>query len=305
MKILLNYRTFPVAMGRYFEFALKDLGHKVITVGYNMGDEVPWPNGPHKFPKYNFGTDIRIPDDGPFPLEKITKNLSRKPDIIIQAGDSHWLYGKPPRGTKNVILATDPHAIDYTERLEYATHFACMQKYFLKDYNFKKQFWVPYAYYPGIHRRKPGFVREQDVVFCGLMYEQRDEILKGMENRGLKVATNLGLVYDEYCNFYNKGRIAFNYSSNQDLPARFWEGLAMGNLVLTNRVPDLIPVFEEYGIQEGVHYLAYDSPAEAIELACQSINNPSMWSIAENGYKVVAKHTYHQRVLSKLLWEIN
>ena len=53
MKILVNFRAFPVAMGRYFYDAFRKMGHEVILVGSQdpRGAEwIPW--GDFRFPDY-------------------------------------------------------------------------------------------------------------------------------------------------------------------------------------------------------------------------------------------------------------
>lgn len=304
MKILLNFRAFPMAMGRWYEFALKDLGHKVIVAGPSMGDEVPWPNGPHHFPKYNFQPDLLLPNVERFPLADVLSRLTGKPDLIIQAGDTHWLEGKAPDGIKNVIVATDPHAVDMTPRLEHATHFVSMQDSYGRPYNFKKYSWVPYGYYPPVHKRIPNVAKLYDAVFIGLHYPAREEYLSKMREKGFTVYDGLGQIYEEYKRIYNQGKIAFNFSSKLDVPARFWEGMAMGNLVLTNRVPELQRIADVYKIKEGEHYIGYDTIDEAIELSEYYLKNPmKLVEVAEAGYKAMANHDYLKR-MTNMLWEI-
>lgn len=300
----MNFRAFPVAMGRYFEWALKDLGHEVTVAGYTMGDEVPWPNGPHHFPEYNFPPEIRLPNVEEYPLERVLERFKGLPDLILQAGDTCYLTGKAPAGIPNVILATDPHCIDYTPRLANATHFASMQDYYGRTYN-RPYFWVPYAYYPPIHKKLPDVPKVYDIVFCGLPYKEREDFLqRAKEDLDLKVFSKLGVIFNEYTKVYNQGIIAFNHSSRLDLPARFWEGLAMGNLVLTNYVPELDVIEEIFGFHPDIHYVAYSTIDEALEKAQYYIEHPAEASkIAEAGYRKVQGHTYQARA-KELLWKI-
>lgn len=304
MKILLHFRTFPIAMGRYIEWALKDLGHKVLTVGPNIGDEVPWPGGPWKFPKYNFGADLVLPDVESLAINNVIRKIKGIPDVIIQCGDTVWLKGKPKYKIKNIIVATDPHCIDYNPRLKNADEFWCMQDHYLKERYWGKGRWFPYAYLPAVHKRFNQKVRYYDIVFSGLMYDNRDKFLTEMTARGYKVWSGLGKLYREYAELYNNGIIAFNWSSRMDLPARFWEGLAMGNLVFTNRVPDLRRLDDDFGIKEDVHYVCFDSVEEAIDKAEWYLRHPIETArIMEAGYQKVQPHTYQNR-LEELLCEI-
>lgn len=295
MKILLHYRHFPMALGRYFDWALKDLGHQVFTVGCYNGGKIPW--GPEfDFPDYDSPPDLEIPEMGSFPIETVINRMPWYPEMVLQAADTTYLSGKPL--CPNVILATDPHSINYLSRLSDASHFACMQKYYMDRYSFKNKFWVPYAYMPGIHKRIPRMEKIYDVVFIGLQYEHRVQALKEMERRGLKVFNTLGILFDEYNKTYNKGKIAFNWSSLEDLPARFWEGLAMGNCVLTNNQAELSSIehiiprdcYASFNENRGIYGGVAD---KAVSLVSTDI-----WKeIADRGWKAVTtgKNTYQDR----------
>lgn len=283
MKILMNFRHFPVAMGRWFHWAFQELGHKVFTVGSYSNGTIPWGN--YYFPEYKFPPDVAIPE-GNIELSSVLKKIRFKPDIIFQAGDTTFLTGKSP--VPNFILETDPHAVDYTERLRYADHVFCMQKCYMKE----GQTWIPYGYDSNIHQYIPNTFYKHDVVFCGLQYEHRVKALNSMTEQGLKVFNALGLIYEQYVETYNQGKIAFNWSSKEDLPARFWEGLAMRRLVLTNRVPDL----QDIHLKEDVDYVAFSSIEEAVEKAkYYSGNDEAREKIAKSGYEHVQPNTYQNR----------
>lgn len=293
MNIIIHFRHFPVAMGRWFDWALRDLGHNVWSVGCYNGGKIPW-DGDFDFTEYDFPPDHEIPEIEEYPIEKVLEACPFKPDLVIQAGDTTWLTGDP--GCPNVILATDPHVINYYDRLEHATHLACMQHYHLQDYPlFENKFWLPYGCKEDLHVDK-GLRPEYDVVFIGLQYQHRQRVLDAMEASGLKVFNKLGMLYDEFVDTYNKGRIAFNYSSKNDLPARFWEGMAMGRVVLTNYVPDLKEIDEQFGIWEGACYMAYKDPAEAVRLAKMIASDKFMQrTIGSQAKEHMKEHTYKHR----------
>jgi hypothetical protein len=151
--------------------------------------------------------------------------------------------------------------------------------------------WLPYAYDPYLHV-KQNLDQEYDVVFSGLQYEHRVEALEAMKAAGLRVNSTLGLIYYEYVNEYNKGKIAFNYSSKKDLPARFWEGLAMGRMMLTNKVPDL----DLLEFKDGVDYVGFTTVSEAVEKAkYYAEHDAERIKIAQSGYEKVKPHTYQER----------
>lgn len=288
MKILIHFRHFPVAMGRWFDWTLRDMGHEVFSVGNYNGGKIPW-GDQFDYPQYAFPPDYEIPEIN-YPVNSLLKEIPFKPGVIIQAGDVVYLTGKAP--CKNVVLMTDPHAVDYKPRLEFADHAFNMQDF----YRTPDQTWIPYAYYPPIHKHiKLG--QKYDVVFSGLQYEHRKDALEKMKQAGLNVLSTLGLIYDEYVQAYNEGLIAFNWSSKQDLPARFWEGLAMGRLVLTNRVPDL----EKLPFQDGVDFVGFSTVEEAVEKAVYySKHSEEANKIAMSGHLKVSSHTYKTRCTGML-----
>jgi hypothetical protein len=284
MKILIYYRHFPVAMGKFFHWTLLDLGHEVFSVGYYSGPTIPW--GDFKYPAYDFPPDYVTPDID-FSLKAVLRNIDFKPDLIIQASDNTFLYGEAP--CRNIVIGTDPHVVDYKRFLQYADDYYSMQKFYLEGYPFGR--WLPYGYYPPIHNFQEREII-YDVVFSGLQYEHRKEVLEEVKKRGFRVLNVLGLIYEEYNKAYNQGLIAFNYSSRSDLPARFWEGLAMKRCVVTNRVPDL----KEFDIKEGEHYVGFEGKDEAVEkLVYYSTHPEEAKKIAEKGYNWVKPHTYHKR----------
>ncbi|MBK9272871.1 MAG: glycosyltransferase family 1 protein [Saprospiraceae bacterium] len=286
MKILIHGRAFPVAMWRWFDWALRDLGNDVKSVGCYQGDYIPWNGGMNV--GYFFPPDLVIPEVEAYPLEQVLNHFKSegwKPDMIVQASDTTYLSGKAL--CKNVFIKTDPHAVDYKPRLKYADKVFNMQF----SYKTEEEEWLPYGYFRGIH--KPLKLKQKyDVVFCGLQYDHRVEALKSMEASGFKVYNALGSVYDEYVRLYNQGAIAFNWSSKNDLPARFWEGLAMKKLVLTNYVPDL----DVLSMKNGVHYVTFNGIEDALEKVKFYIENEKTRRvIAEAGYKAVQPHHYHNR----------
>lgn len=282
MKVLMHFRHFPVAMGRFFHWALQDLGHEVYTVGPYSAGRIPW--GDFYYPDYKFPPNYSLPESN-VSVNEVLKKIDFKPDVILQAGDSIWMEGKAP--IPNFILATDPHVVDYEKRREFSDRVFSMQKH----YSQPNDIFVPYAYSPYIHMPlniKPKY----DVVLCGLQYEHRVKAVEAMRAKGLSVFNSLGLIYEEYVEAYNRGKIAFVYSSKQDLPARFWEGLAMRRMVLVNRVPDL----KEFDFKDGEDYVGFDTIEEAVEKAFYYAKHDRLREqIANSGFLKVKRHTYAER----------
>ncbi len=273
MNILIFYRHFPVAMGQYIKWALQELGHNVFSVGPYSNGKIPW-GEQYYFPQYRFPPDLEIPDMPVYPLADVLDKARQKgfiPEMIFQASDNTYLAGKAL--VKNIIVGTDPHCVDYKPALKDTNYYICMQKvYMLPEKRGFKQYWMPYGYDKNIHKYQKETEIKYDVVFCGLQYPQRIETLKLISQKGWRVYNGLGLIYEEYVDLYNQGMIAFNWSSQQDLPARFWEGMAMRRAVLTNRVPDLA----EFDLEEGVDYLGFSSMEEAVEKADFYLKRPKL-----------------------------
>ena len=282
MKILIHGRHFPVAMFRWFHWAFENLGHEVYTVGPYSAGTIPW--GDFYYPSHKFPPNMVLPETNVY-LPDVLKRIPFKPDFILQAGDSIWMEG--PSSVPNYILATDPHVVDYTQRLLNADGYFYMHNYCKPE----KAKWIPYAYDPDIHvkKKKP---KKYDIVFCGLHYEHRVRAIEAFKKEGMKVFNALGLIYDDYADKYAEGTIAFNWSSKEDLPARFWEGLAMGKLVLTSRVPDL----DLLEFEDGVDYVGFSSLEEAVEKAKFYLKNPKLsLQLSRSGYEKVKPHTYMKR----------
>lgn len=299
MNILIFYKHYPVAMGRYIHWGFESAGHKVFSVGHFTDGKIPWGDG-MDFPEYKFPPDMDLPNVNRMSAPEILDEVRREgfsPDVLIQAADDFWLEGKVD--IPNIVIGTDPHVIDYKRAIRDADRFVSMQHFYMDKYP-SDSVWMPYGYVDWLHKRKWFKKLEYHVVFSGLQYENRVKTLRGISNLGWRVYCGLGDVYDEYVNLYNQGMIAFNWSSKNDLPARFWEGLAMKRCVLTNRVPDLALL----PFEEGVDYLAFSDIDEAVEKADYYLKRQDLlFKIADNGHKKVKKHSYTHRV-KKLLEEL-
>ena len=95
---------------------------------------------------------------------------------------------------------------------------------------------------------------------------------------------------------YNKAKIAYNWSSSFDIPMRFFEGMAMGCCVITNRLAHL----DELGFIEGTHYLAFSNVQELVNLTQEVLKTGRWQEIAHAGYEAVKNFTYDNN-LKKML----
>ena len=138
--------------------------------------------------------------------------------------------------------------------------------------------WLPLACDPDVHF-VPGQERIHEVGFVGkfgVPGSDRFETLTRV--LGQFVTNDTGRTYSprEMGAIYSRSKIVFNKSINGDLNMRFFEGLAAGALVVTDRIgnglADVACEGEHYvgysSIEEAIavirHYLAYDGEREAI-----------------------------------------
>jgi len=303
--ILMSYQHYPISVAIFFKRAFKHLGHKVFTVG-PYHERIPWAPG-MDFSKYYDKPDLVMPEGGRGDAEYVFNHPDVQafdPDVLYQFDAAYFLkWGDWKHLPVTwVHIATDPHCIDYTSQFRYCDYSVSMQHYYISKYEEAGKIqWVPYAFDPRIHYWNPMAVRSHDItMISGLLYPERRAALQGFMDAGLQVKHVVGVLYEDGTEIYNKGLIAFNWSSQQDLPMRFWEGLAYRNVVLTNRAPDLqgFPA-----LREDVHYLAFSSLDECIDKAKWAVSHPeAAQKIADLGYAQVwiHRHTYNQRALQLL-----
>ena len=152
--------------------------------------------------------------------------------------------------------------------------------------------YLPYAYDPTIHYPEPETEKIYDACLIGLHYPQRDALVSGLRNKGYNVHYSIGEIYDDYRHIYNQSKIALSWSTLLDMPARVWEAFGMGNLLVTNRVPDL-PTF----FTENDHYLGFSTVEEGISKVEWALANwDEAQKIADAGHRKVNGNTYDARV---------
>lgn len=288
IKVCLSYIHYPMALAKYFENALRQRDDvELFTVGPYTGTWIPWNGGMNLPIKYAKPPDLPFPGNtSTLPIDFVEKQLPWQPDLWIQVDAGWHLRGKPQHG-KNVIVGTDPHCLDYDQQREWADTFYCMQDCYSKP----GDVYLPYAYSPEHHypEEQP---RNYDACLLGLHYENRDRIVNELRHRGAKVLYDLGPVFDERRALECQSPISLAWSSRDDLIARVFEGLAMGRLVVTNRVPDLATFFKE-----DEHLIAFSSLGEAVEKVIHYLGNPAeAEEIAKAGREWVQPHTYSDRV---------
>lgn len=279
-----------MAILRYYEAALRRRSDvELFTVGPYTGTWIPWKSGIHLLSKYAKAPDLPLPSNSNFPMVPVgfvERQLPWQPDLWLQVDAGWFLRGKPGHG-KNVIVGTDPHCLDYSYQRTLADTFYCMQA----CYSEPGDVYLPYAYDPAAHypEEQPG---NYDAALMGLNYENRDRLVSELRKRGVSVYYDLGPVFDERRALECQAPISLAWSSRDDLIARVFEGMAMGRMVVTNRVPDL-PTF----FREDQDLISFSSLGEAVEKILWHLGNPAeLEKVAAAGLEAVRPHTWDARV---------
>lgn len=287
IKIVLSGIFYPLAMLRYFEAALKRRDDiELFAVGPYTGAWIPWNGGMNLPAKYAKPPNLPLPKVQNYvPVEYIEKQLPWQPDLWLQIDAGFHFQGKPTNG-KNVIVGTDPHVLDYNQQRGFADAFYCMQTPYMKS----GDEWLPYAYDPIWHRPEEQ-PQNYDVCLLGLHYEQRNQLVRALRDKGVNVYYDIGPVYDEARALYNQAPIGLNWSSAKDLTARVFELTAMKRLALVNRVPDLWTFFSDEDV------LTFEQLGDAVAGVKWALDHPKRaQEMAEAGYKKVQPHTWDARI---------
>lgn len=308
LRILLSYSHFPISVGRFFKMGFRSLPRvEVFSVGPCSHGLLPWQ------PQTDFSAYADVPDlelypdpSAPYqyPIQDVLREVPFAPDAIVMVDAGFHLHGGAPLH-KCALIATDPHCLDYFEQAGEVNAFFVMQKAYMSKYEVDKPpvrlqpQWLPYCYEPSVHYWDPDAPKEQNVTFVGVLYPERIELLERMVAAGVSVRYEQGRLMEEGTAIYNRGDIAWNLSSRDDLPMRFWEGMAYRNLVVTNRVSDLKDL-QAWNLYENKHYIAYnrEDPGELMDKLryyTDRAHADELEAIATAGWVWVQRHTYGHR----------
>lgn len=296
MNVVLSGLFYPFAILRYFEAALRRRDDvRLMTVGPYTACWIPWRGGMNLPQKYASRPDMAFPNTLTFrslPMSFVEAKLANTNfgpvDLWLQVDAGFYLDGHPVHG-KNVLVATDPHALNYDRQRSLVDMFYCMQHTYAKT----GDIYLPYAYDPIHHAPADDEVEiKHDCCLLGLHYPQRVELVKQLRARDISVKFDLGPIYEEARRFYNAARIGLNWSSLLDLNARVFELLGFGVLAVVNRVPDLDKFFTE-----GEHLVVFDNMNEAVEKVVFYLeHDQERERIAAQGHAAVLPHTWDARV---------
>jgi len=297
IRIAFSCVFYPVAMGKYFLSALNRRNDvEVWSVGPYTHTWIPWNGGmyiPERYcepPTYPLAQSMisMMP-----PFSYIEGKLPWKPDVWISF-DAGWNLSTKPNAGIVVRIQSDPHVLKgwYRQTKNLVDVDFCMQSPYIEA----GEHFLPYAYDPTVHYSMH-LEKEYDACLIGLHYQQRDALVNRLRSKGISVYYSIGEVYDENRVAYNKAKVALSWSSLQDLPARFWEGLGMGLPVVTNRVPDLDNFF-----MDGEHYLGFNDINEAQVRVQDLLNSEELRKRIgiQGNEKVQNVHTWDARVQTVL-----
>jgi hypothetical protein len=287
--VVLTGIFYPLAILRYFEAALRRRSGDInlITVGPFTGNMIPWNNWMALPQKYAIAPTITLPIGNPFvPISFIENQLAEKPDLWLQIDAGFYLEGRPQNG-KNVIVATDPHVLNYDRQRTFSDTFYCMQAHYQKP----GDVYLPYAYDPLWHAPEKQ-ERLFDVCLLGLHYAQRNTLIDQLRLNGVKVYYDLGPCFDEARAIINQAPVGINWSSKNDLTARVFELLGMRRLAVVNEVPDLPRFF-----RDGRDLVTFKGLHDAQEKILHYLaNEDQLRAIAGQGHKTVEPHTWDARI---------
>ena len=290
MKLAISGLIYPVTMMRYMWEELERFGNiELFSIGPFFGDWIPWRGGLTLPRQYVKTPNVPLSGAVNYHPQSLSDVIPDDIDVWLQV-DASWHFASRPPAKKVVLIETDPHCIkdSYTVPASYSDVVLCMQS----NYMVADDIWWPYAvdnhwFYP------EDLPIKHDVCIIGLQYEQRTRVVNRMRQIGKNVLYDTGIIYDEYRNAYNSSRVAFNWSSLQDLPVRVFEAMGMKRPLVTNRVPDLEKLFIE-----NEHYLGFSTVDEAEEKIKFLLDTPDFaHNMAEKAYKEVMKrHTWKTRL---------
>lgn len=292
MKILMAFIHYPISSGTFLKRALQRAGHEVLSVGPYTHDQI-W--GGQVSVQYAQMPDFVTPDVPAVSLLDTLIVINRThpewlPDLIITSDSAFTLLD--PSACPHILNAQDNHVRDYTMREWDALFCAHSWGYRMGEPN---AYHCPPCYDP-IICQDMGLERNIDVLMIAVLYGNRVELLNEVAESGIKVAAHTGLIYDEYAQAYNQAKISLIRSSYGDVTNRFLETAAMGCCVVADRVKDLAGM----GFVDGVHYLGYDTPAEAIEKINYALESDRWRDIARAGQAVAKAHTWDARARQML-----
>ena len=164
----------------------------------------------------------------------------------------------------------------------------------------KDVYWIPWAadYFLKDFMFPEERVKKWDICFIGTFGKHS---LRKVFLEELKVNYNNIFIgrthYSQIFDYYSRSKIVVNYSINNDINARIFEGMASGALVITHRIVD--NGFDDLFV-EGKHLVVFDDIFKDMKDKINYYLNhvDQRIEIAKNGFMYVKnKHTFYNRLV--------
>lgn len=295
MKILLAFIHWPVSSGTFLKRAFARLGHDARSVGPCSGRGIWGIEVPEEY--------VQQPDltlnwqvGQPFPDMGLVEGLGEwQPDLIVTSDSTFTITGRA--ACPHVLLGQDNHVRNYrnleAEGAEFDALF--MAHSWGARIGEPNVFWCPPAYDPQACTDL-GQPRPLDACLIGYPYADRMAMRAAFQEAGLNSLFAIGILWDRYNAAYNQSKIALVRSIKGDVPNRFLEGMAQGCCVLSDRLEDA----EAMGFMAGVDYWPYKTTEDAVREA-KFVLETGIWeTIAANGQRKVAGHSWDARAMQIL-----
>jgi len=296
IRVLFLSIYYPLFMGKYFDRAFRRRDDiDFISCGPYTGSWIPWMGGMNLPEKYAnpptiplaFPPNVRTVD---YDFVKAQLPKGWIPDLVITCDAGiNWTH-KPQDGYVSTI-GTDPHVLDYFDQRAISDKFFNMQL----CYKEPSDIYLPYAFDPLVHYETKMIgesLKDTDAVLIGMPYENRIKWVDELRKHGVSVIFENSPVFDEYRELANRARIGLNWSSMNDLNARFFETPAFGLAPVMNRVPDA-----HLFLEEDKDYLGFSNLEEAVEKVLFLKENPVFAKeMATSAYNHIQGETYDARV---------
>ena len=279
MKILIVCVHFPVAAGRHLARAFRRLGHDVRTLGPSSGFHI-W--GMVVKPEWAWEADFQVGPDGGWMLP-----ADWTPELVITA-DSGFAI-KAEWDCPHVCIGYDNHVRDYRfDGVNYDAFFGAHTWGMRMDE--PESHWLPPAYEPEDHYDTGG-ERDLDVALIGVMYEERQVLVRALADAGLNVLAGTGALYDDYRALYNRAKISLVVPILQDVPHRLLETLAMGCCVLAKPMADA----EKMGLRKYRDYVPFRDADDLVRKAIALVQGDKWREYAILGQAAAKPHTWGNR----------
>ena len=226
-------------------------------------------------------------------LYRLGDKLPKKIDLVLNVEPVGKFYRHP--GAQCAYYEIDNHVILGADRHWYnkADYLYLAQWKFRDCYLGYETYELALAADPRLHKPFPEVKEEYDIGFLGNnTYERRGELVRELEQkwRVLTGSADPGVPYSKKL---SKCKMLFNCSMNGDINMRFFESIAIGKLLITDRLPEQDKFFKE-----NEHYAAYDNAEELVAKVRYYLNRECIRkSIARAGRERLKElHTYDVRL---------